>query len=119
MKFTPGGSAVCKLGLAINRQYKGADGEMKKEVEFVNVVVWGKTAENCSKYLTKGKPAYVQGRMQTRMWEKDGVKHYSTEVVADMVQFLGSPGGVQGERKPAESKPDPETSFSSDDEVPF
>lgn len=121
LKFTPQGTAVCKFSLAINRKYKGNDGEMKQEVEYVNVVVWGKTAENVSKYLTKGKPCYVQGRLQTRSWETpEKQKRYATEVVAEMVQFLGTgSGGGQGGSKPDQSKPDPEPDFGSDDNVPY
>lgn len=89
LKFTPQGTAVCKLGIAVNRQYKGADGELKKECDFFNIVAWGKTGENCSKFLAKGRPVFVEGRLTPRSWEKDGVKHFAMDITADSVQFLG------------------------------
>jgi single-strand DNA-binding protein len=98
VRYTAQGTAVAKMGIAVNRTYKGADGEKKEEVSFFNIVVWGKSAENCGKYLTKGRPILVEGRLQNNTWEKDGQKHTSTEVVADMVHFLGS---GQGGAKPA------------------
>lgn len=128
VKYTQSGTAVAKMGIAVNRQYKGPDGEYKKEVQFFNVVAWGKTAENCAKYLTKGKPLYVEGRLQNRQWEQDGQKRTATEIVADMVQFLGSAGGTGGGDRPAGSPPPQEpaapsepdqTTFGSDADIPF
>lgn len=98
LKFTPQGSAVCKLGIAVNRQYKGSDGEMQKEVQYFNITVWGKTGENCGKFLAKGRPVFVVGRLQNRSWEKDGVKHSATDIVADEVHFLGGRPTDQEER---------------------
>ncbi|MBF0499920.1 MAG: single-stranded DNA-binding protein [Candidatus Riflebacteria bacterium] len=97
LKFTPQGTAVAKLGIAVNRQFKGSDGELKKQTDFFNIVVWGKRGENCSKYLTKGRPVFVEGRLQTRTYEtQDKQKRTVTEIVADNVQFLGgnTPGGT-------------------------
>jgi len=97
LKFTPQGTAVAKLGIAVNRQYKGSDGELKKQTDFFTVVVWGKTGENCSKFLSKGRPVFVEGRLQTRSYEtQDKQKRTVTEIVADNVQFLGGPGGGGG-----------------------
>ena len=96
LKFTPQGTAVAKLGIAVNRQFKGSDGELKKQTDFFNIVVWGKSGENCSKFLTKGRPVFVEGRLQTRSYEtQDKQKRTVTEIVADSVQFLGGggPGG--------------------------
>jgi len=126
LKYTPQGMAVAKMGIAINRKYKGKDGDMKEEVEFVNVVVWGKQAENCSKYLTKGRPAYFEGRLQTRSWEdkESKQKRYATEVVADQIQFLGSAGG-QGPAQHDGPPPDADAQSRNagydptQDEVPF
>lgn len=87
LKALPSGSNVCSMSLATNRTYKDRDGNKKEEVDYHNIVVFGKQAENVAKYLTKGSGAFVEGRLQTRSWEKDGVKHYRTEVVADRVQF--------------------------------
>lgn len=87
MKALPSGSNVTSMSIATNRTWNDKDGKKQEEVEYHNIVVFGKTAENCAKYLTKGTAAYVEGRLQTRSWEKDGVKQYRTEIVADTVQF--------------------------------
>jgi len=97
LKFTPQGTAVAKLGIAVNRQFKGSDGELKKQTDFFNVVVWGKNGENCSKFLSKGRSVCVEGRLQNRTYEtQDKQKRTVTEIVADNVQFLGGPGGGGG-----------------------
>jgi single-strand DNA-binding protein len=96
LKFTQGGTAVCNLNIATTRFYTkgGQGGERVEETEWHRVVVWGKDAENANKYLTKGRQVYVEGRLQTRSYEdKDGVKRYSTDVVAETVQYLGGRGG--------------------------
>lgn len=87
MKALPSGQNVTNMSLATNRTYNDRDGNKQVEVEFHNVVVFGKQAENVAKYLTKGSGAFVEGRLQTRSWEKDGQKQYRTEIVADFVQF--------------------------------
>jgi len=92
MKALPSGMQVCSFSLATNRVYNDRDGKRQEIADYHNVVVFGKQAENCAKYLTKGSSAYVEGRMQTRSWDKDGVKQYRTEVIADRVQF-GPRGG--------------------------
>ena len=97
LKYTPQGTAVCKLGIAVNRQYKGADGELKKQVDYFNIVVWGKSGENCGKFLNKGRPVLVEGRLQNHSFEtQDKQKRTVTEIVADNVQFLGGSGGPGG-----------------------
>ncbi len=94
LRFTPQGTAIAKFGIAVNRQYKGSDGEFKKETNFFNIIVWGKAGENCSKFLTKGRAVHVEGRLQNRTYEtQDKQKRTVTEIVADNVQFLGGPGG--------------------------
>ena len=87
LKALPSGMNVCSFSLATNRVYNDRDGKRQEQVDYHNVVVFGKQADNCAKYLHKGNSAYVEGRMQTRSWEKDGQKQYRTEVVADRVQF--------------------------------
>lgn len=94
LKSLPSGMQVCSFSLATNRVYNDRDGNRQEAVDYHNVVVFGKQAENSAKYLTKGNSAYVEGRLQTRSWDKDGVKQYRTEVVADRVQF-GPKGGSQ------------------------
>jgi single-strand DNA-binding protein len=101
LRYTPGGQAVCDLRIATTESFTGRDGEKKENTEWHSVVVWGKQAENCSKYLSKGRQAYVEGRLRTRTWDdkETGKKNYKTEIVAQIVQFLGgAPGGERGER---------------------
>lgn len=90
LRYTPNGSAVAKFGIAINRVYTTPDGQRKEEVDFIPIVVWGKQAESCSQYLSKGRPVLVDGRLQFSSWEgQDGMKRSRIEVVANRVQFLG------------------------------
>lgn len=88
MRFTANGSAVTNFTVATSRMYKKADGELAEETEWTKVVVWGKQAESCGKFLGKGRRVYVEGRLQTSSWERDGQKHWKTEVIAQDVQFL-------------------------------
>jgi single-strand DNA-binding protein len=87
LRALPSGAQVCSFSIATNRTYKKADGTKAEEVEFHNIVVFGRQAETCAQYLKKGSTAYVEGRIKTRSWDKDGVKHYKTEINADTVQF--------------------------------
>ena len=97
VKYTPKGTAVCDLGLAINDSYKAQDGTIKETVTYVDVEVWGRTAENCKQYLTKGRPVFVEGQLRLDQWEQDGQKRSKMKVRADRVQFLGGgPGGGGG-----------------------
>ena len=90
LRYTPSGTAVADLRLAVNRNYTTQTGEKSEETCFLTVVVWGKQAESCREYLDKGSPVFVEGRIQTRDWEaKDGQKRTATEVVAERVQFMG------------------------------
>ncbi|OGG65584.1 single-stranded DNA-binding protein [Candidatus Kaiserbacteria bacterium RIFCSPLOWO2_02_FULL_45_11b] len=98
MKALPSGMQVCSFSLATNRVYNDRDGKRQEAVDYHNIVVFGKTAENVGKYMTKGSSIFVEGRMQTRSWEKDGVKQYRTEVIADRVQF-----GPKGSGAPSTS----------------
>jgi single-strand DNA-binding protein len=100
LRFTQGGTAVATLNIATTRSYTkgGQGGERVEETEWHRVTVWGKDAENANKYLTKGRQVYIEGRLQTRSYEdKDGVKRYSTDVVAETVQYLGGRGGGDAE----------------------
>jgi single-strand DNA-binding protein len=89
LKYTPANRAVCNLRIATTESWKDHDGQKKEKTEWHRVTVWGPTAENCNKYLAKGKSVYLEGRLETRTYEKDGQKHYSTDIVADRVVFLG------------------------------
>ncbi len=93
-KTLPSGIAVTTFSLATNRYYKDKDGNRQENVDYHNVVVFGRTAENCGQYLKKGQSAFVEGRMQTRSWEQDGIKKYRTEVVAENVQFGPKSGSM-------------------------
>jgi single-strand DNA-binding protein len=103
MKALPSGMQVCSLSLATNRVYNDRDGKRQEATDYHNVVVFGKQAENCAKFLTKGSSAYVEGRLQTRSWDKDGQKQYRTEVIADRVQF--GPRGGSGSGTTATAAP--------------
>lgn len=91
LRYTPNGQPVTSFGVATNRSWKDANGDKKDEVEFHEVVVWGKLAELCSQYLTKGRKVHVMGRLQTRSWEgQDGAKRQKTEIVAQDIAFVDS-----------------------------
>lgn len=93
LRYTPGGTAVANLGIAVNRKFKDSSGELKEEVCFLTVTVWDKQAEACCQYLTKGRPVFVEGVLQSRFWETpDGQKRSAIDVRAERVQFLGSYG---------------------------
>ena len=89
LKYTQGGSPYAKFGLAINRKFKQGD-EWKEDVCFVDITTWGNLADNCSKYIRKGSPVFVEGRLNLGTWEKDGEKRSKLDVIAIIVQFLGS-----------------------------
>src|SRR3989475_2328746 len=90
LRYTPSGTAVADLRLAVNRVYSTQGGEKREDTYFLTVVVWGKQAESCGEYLDKGSPILVEGRLQTRDWEtKDGQKRNGVEVVAERDAFVG------------------------------
>jgi len=93
-RYTPSGMAVADVGIAVNRRYKASNGEMKDEVCFVTVTLWGKTAENVVEYKRKGDALFVEGRLKLDQWEKEGQKFSKLTVVGESVQFL--PRGQQG-----------------------
>lgn len=118
LKALPSGSSVCTFSLATNHSYKDRDGKQQETVEYHNVVVYGKAAENCGRYLTRGAIVLVEGRLQTRSWDKDGQKQYRTEILADKVQFGPK---LAGERKDEANSvlPDyPEEEINPED-IPF
>jgi single-strand DNA-binding protein len=92
LRQTPNGQNVCSFSLALNRSYKGSDGNWQEATDYVDVVAWGPLGERVSQYLSKGRPCLVNGRLQSRSWEQDGQKRSKVEVVAQDVTFLGSPG---------------------------
>ena len=131
LRFTPSGRAVARFSLATSEQWTTPEGQKQERTEWHNVVVWGKQAESCGQYLSKGRQVYVEGSVRSRQYDdKEGQKRYITEVIAQRVQFLGGgrgdgagagggagrsggtgSGGGGGEDMPA---PMPE-----DDDIPF
>jgi single-strand DNA-binding protein len=111
LRTTPNGASVCSFSLALNRSYKNAEGNWTEVTDYVDIVAWGPLGERVAQYLTKGRPALVSGRLQSRSWEQDGNKRSKVEVVANDVTFLGGPGGggaaPAGGNEPADSAPPP------------
>lgn len=104
VKYTPSGTAVANFNIATNESWNSKDGKKEEKTEWHRIVVWSKLAELCGEYLAKGRTVYVEGRLQTREWnDKDGNKRYTTEIVANTVQFLGGPsaGGEKSSRPAA------------------
>ena len=98
LRYTPQGKAVVTLGLAVNRNFKSQGGEKKQDTCFINVVAWGQLAEICNQYLQKGRPVFVEGRLQSRTWQDQEGKNRSViETVAENVQFLGARGQVSAQ----------------------
>ncbi len=98
VRFTPSGQAVANFSIATSESWTDkSSGQKQEKTEWHRIVVWGKLAELCGEYLKKGRQCYVEGRLQTREWtDKEGKKNYTTEVVANTVQFLGGAGGGAG-----------------------
>ena len=128
------GTAVCKLRVAVNSRRKdGQTGEWVDKPNYFDVTVWGAQGENCANYLAKGRPVAVEGRLDWREWEKDGVKRQSVEIIANSVQFLGSRdgsggggGGEGGGFSPSSDVPTDSSDFAGataggggDDDIPF
>jgi single-strand DNA-binding protein len=107
VRYTPKGTAVADIGLAINRYFQNDNGERQEETTFVDVTLWGKQAELAQQYLGKGRPVYIEGRLQLDSWQdKDGQKRNKLKIVCDNMQFLGSRdggGGGGGHRDEEES----------------
>ena len=124
VRYTADGTAVASFSIATSENWtdKGS-GEKKERTEWHRIVAWRRLGEICGEYLSKGKSVYVEGKLQTRSWEKDGVTRYTTEIVASTVQFLGSRDGGDGNRSysnpPPPSAQDSPYPESSDDDIPF
>jgi single-strand DNA-binding protein len=103
LRYTTKGTAVAKIGLAVNRTWTSESGEKKEEVTFVDVDVFGRTAENVGQYMRKGRPILIEGRLKFDQWDdkQTGQKRSRLGVVAEIVQFLGSPAGAEGGPAPA------------------
>ncbi len=124
LKHTPSGAAVCNFSVATSETWNDkTSGQKQEKTEWHNIVVWGKLAELCNQYLSKGRQALIEGRLQTRSWEdKEGNKRYTTEINASNIQFVGSQGASnepkQESQPQPEYKPETDTNFASDD-FPF
>lgn len=115
LRYTSGSQmAVCKFTLAIDRRSRE-----EKKTDFPNVICFGKTAENCEKFLAKGRKVAVQGRLQTGSYEKDGVKHYTTDVIADNVEFIEWGEKTGESAKESHSETVPEGFEALDESIPF
>jgi single-strand DNA-binding protein len=139
LRYVPSGTAVANFTVAVNRAYATQTGEKKEEVTFVRIIVWGRRAEVCGEYLSKGSPVFVEGRLRTRSWQTpDGQNRSTIEVVASNVQFLSGAGrGPRKETAPAKASPEeldtidiggdqaeraqeqPNAGSDSGDEIPF
>ncbi len=98
LRFTANGAAVANFRIACSRTYTDREGQRQEVTEWVTIVAWQRLAELCGQYLSKGRPVYVEGRLQTRQWEdREGNNRYTTEVVANDIQFLGGRGGGGGD----------------------
>jgi single-strand DNA-binding protein len=133
VRYTPKGTAVTELGMAVNRVYTAENGEKREEATFVDVTLWGRTAEIAGEYLKKGRPVFIEGRLQLDTWDdkQSGQKRSKLKVVGEGLQLIGSrPGGAgggggdeEGAGVPRSSKPAPPPkaapSGPDDDEIPF
>ena len=121
LKVTPKGTPVCQFALAINRKFKLESGETKEEVIFVDIVAWGKQGETIAKYLTKGKPLYVEGRLNLEQWEDKTTKEKRSrmKVILDQFQFLDSKGEQTSAPPPATSKSAAAAEPNLDEDIPY
>jgi single-strand DNA-binding protein len=125
VRFTPGGRAVARFPVATSEVWSDQEGQRQERTEWHNVVVWGKQAETCGQYLSKGRQVFLEGSIRSRQYDdKDGNKRYITEVIAQRVQFLGSRGegagaGRGGGGGGGSSDAPPPTPMAEDDDIPF
>lgn len=114
LRYTPKGTAVAEIGMAINRVYKTAEGQEREEVCYVNIEVWGRQAETAGEYLTKGSPVFVEGELKYESWtNKEGKKQSTLKVRGERIQFLGRPKNAEFKEGGRSSRPAP-----SDADVP-
>ena len=128
LRYVPSGTAVTEVGLAVNDRRKNASGEWVDETTFVDVTLWGRTAEIASEYLNKGSSVLIEGRLKLDTWEKDGKKNSKLRVVGERMQMLGGkgggPGGTGGPRGGKQAAPqgamhDEQEAGPVDDDIPF
>ena len=125
LRHTPSGTSVCKLRLAVNsRQKDSSTGEWGEKPNYFDVTVWGNQGENCAKFLSKGRPVGIDGRLDWREWEaQDGSKRQAVEIIADTVQFLGgreaAAATASASSCPRAPRPTTSTPTGTDDDIPF
>jgi len=120
MKYTAGGTVICKFRIATTEIFKDRDGNVQERTEWHQVVTWSKLAEICANYLSKGKRVYVEGSLRTSSWEdQDGKKNYRTEINARDVQFLGGPSGGAGSGGGGDFDGPPPPLADDNDDIPF
>ena len=127
LRQTPNGTSVCSFTIATNHSWKDANGAKQEKPEYHNIVAWGKLAEICGNYLTKGRKVYLEGRIQTRDWEgEDGIKRYRTEIIAENMVMLGgrsdmdsNSGSDNYDSQMHSSMPQNENDEISIDDLPF
>jgi single-strand DNA-binding protein len=129
LRYTPQGNAVCNFSMATNEKRRGRDGEMQDVTTWFRITLWGKQAENASKYLTKGSPVYIEGRLRVEEWsDRDGKNRYTLDVHATDMQFISSRGEEMSGSASSASNNDftedfsgagSQTSSPTDDDIPF
>ena len=121
VRYTPSGVAVANFSVATSEEWKDRDtGEKQERTEWHRIVAWRRLGEICGEYLHKGKEVYIEGRLQTKSWEdRDGNTRYTTEIVAQNMQMLGSAGKQGRAESPDESFPSEEPVSIPDDDIPF
>ncbi|MCE9545824.1 MAG: single-stranded DNA-binding protein [Planctomycetia bacterium] len=119
LRYIGSGTAVTDLGLAVNDRRKTPSGEWIEEVSFIDVTLWGRTAEVASEHLTKGSPVFIEGRLKQERWEKDGQKHSKVKVVCDRMQLIGGrDGGREGGGREGGSRSQAQASMDSASDEP-
>ena len=124
VRYTPDGAAIANFSIATSEGWKDkTTGEQKERTEWHRIVAFRKLGEICGEYLSKGKQVYIEGRLQTRSWEKDGIKRYTTEIIASDVQFLGDKDSGNSDDKPSGNKASDISGNSGfdkiEDDIPF
>ena len=122
VRYTQNGMAVANFSIATSEKWKDKNtGEMQERTEWHRIVAFGKLGEICGEYLSKGRQVYIEGRLQTRSWEQDGVTRYTTEIVASDMKMLGPKGAADSYRPASHPKDAPEPSYPEpqDDDIPF
>jgi single-strand DNA-binding protein len=115
LRYMPNGEAVCNFSIATTDSWKDKDGAKQEKTEWHNIVMYRRLAEIAGEYLKKGRPVYIEGRLQTRKWEKDGVTRYTTEIVADQMQMLGSREGAAPDDDSTDNAPPVRNAATSTD----